>query len=162
VIESTPSSALTDHGDGTVTHALFGLMWKQCAEGLSGAGCATGTATSMSWMAALTAAVADNTAGYDDWRLPNNKELQTIVELCGHNPSINLSVFPAAPASRFWTSSTYVGAPNSAWIVGFDNGDDYVSQKSNGFYVRLVRGGQSFESFDATDPTVVVFTDGFE
>ena len=28
--ESTPTAAFTIHGDGTLTHQLTGLMWKQC------------------------------------------------------------------------------------------------------------------------------------
>lgn len=43
VTESTPTSAFTNNGDGTVT-GLTGLVWKRSAQGLSGAGCATGTA----------------------------------------------------------------------------------------------------------------------
>jgi len=36
VAEATPTRAFADNGDGTVTHSPNGLMWKQCAEGLSG------------------------------------------------------------------------------------------------------------------------------
>ena len=86
--ESTPTSAFTNHGDGTVTHNLTGLMWKQCTQGSSGAGCA-GVATAMTWRSALAAAAADHTGGHTDWRLPNDKELDSIVETCGSAPAIN-------------------------------------------------------------------------
>lgn len=89
VIESTPISNFTVNGNSTVTHTKTGLMWKQCAEGLSGANCSSGAATPMIWANALKAANTANNAafaGYTDWRLPNVKELESIVELCGYNP----------------------------------------------------------------------------
>ncbi len=161
VAESTPSSAFIDHGNGTVTHSLTGLMWKQCAQGLSGTNCATGTATTMAWSAALTAAKNDATAGYSDWRLPNKKELESIVESCGHSPAINQTLFPATPASGFWSGSTYVPAPSNAWYVYFNDGNSSANNKAASYYVRLVRGGQSFASFDAQGdftPTAFSFT----
>ena len=149
VAETTPTSAFVNNNDGTLTHSLTGLMWKQCAQGLSGAGCATGTATTMTWSAALAASVADTTAGHGDWRLPNKKELESIVELCGFNRAINQTLFPATPASFFWSGSSYVPSPTSAWLVNFSSGYTGASSKSVVLYVRLVRGGQSFGSFDA-------------
>lgn len=158
VIESTPTSAFTDNGNGTVTHALTGLMWKQCAQSLTGAGCATSTAAIMSWSAALTAAVTDRTAGHSDWRLPNKKELESIVELCGYSPAINMTVFPATPASTFLSASSYGAVYSSfpTWTVDFYGGNNIPTTNSG--YVRLVRGGQSFDSFDATK----IFANGFE
>ena len=71
LLEATPTSAFIANGNGTLTHSLTGLMWKQCAQGQSGASC-TGNATTMNWRAALAASVADATGGYNDWRLPNS------------------------------------------------------------------------------------------
>jgi hypothetical protein len=155
VVEATPTADFTDNGNGTVTHAKTGLMWKQCAEGLNGAGCATGAATAMTWSAALAAAASANTAnfaGHADWRLPNIRELQSIVETCGHSPAINLTLFPATPASNFWSASTYVPVPANAWLVYFGDGDDDAHSKAYGYYARLVRGGQLFDSFDLLSP----------
>jgi hypothetical protein len=149
VIEYTPTSAFTDNGNGTVTHNLTGLMWKQCAQGLSGAGCATGTATPMTWSAALKASVTDATAGYNDWRPPNTKELESIVEFCGYGPAINRTLFPATPASNFLSGTTYV-AIYRAFAVDFNDGSSFGSDKTaNVGYLRLVRGGRSFDAFDA-------------
>jgi uncharacterized repeat protein (TIGR02543 family) len=155
VIESTPTSNFTVNGDSTVTHAKTGLMWKQCAEGLSGTNCATGTLTTMTWQNALKAANTANTAifaGHADWRLPNKKELESIVEFCGYNPSINQTVFPATPASLFWSGSSYAD-PSYAWYVYFGFGDAGAATKASSYVVRLVRGGQSLDSFDALNPT---------
>ena len=58
-----------DNGDGTVTDAATGLMWRQDDSGVG-----------LSWEEALTHAEGLTEAGYDDWRLPNAKELQSIVD----------------------------------------------------------------------------------
>ncbi len=147
--ESTPTNAFQDHGNGTVTHKLTELMWKQCAEGRSGASCATGSATTFTWADALVQAKNANFANHTDWRLPNLKELESIVELCGYSPSINQTWFPNTPQSSFWSGSSYVTSPSSAWPVDFNYGGTGAGVKSSNVYVRLVRGGQSFDSFDA-------------
>lgn len=62
----------TDNGDGTVTDASTGLMWAQADNG-----------EAISWEAALAhaqTANAESYLGYNDWRLPNIKELQGIVD----------------------------------------------------------------------------------
>ncbi|MBK9606219.1 MAG: DUF1566 domain-containing protein [Betaproteobacteria bacterium] len=156
LIESTPTSAFTNHGDSTLTHGLTGLMWKQCVQGLSGAGCAIGAASAMPWRAALAAAAADTTAGHSDWRLPNEKELDSIVESCGDTPAINQAVFPATPSASFWSGSSRATSPAFAWIVGFDSGGIALGSKTTNRYVRLVRSGHSMASFDAQARQVVV------
>lgn len=160
VIETTPTSAFTDNLNGTVTHALTGLMWKQCAQGQSGASCGIGSASTLNWSDALKAAAADRTAGYTDWRLPNKKELESIVEFCGYRPAINQTLFPATPASPFWSASSNVSDPAQAWYVSFNDGstvdvDHRSVYKSEYYYARLVRGGQSFDSFDALNTAPV-------
>lgn len=152
VVEDTPTADFSDNGGGSVTHSLTGLMWKQCSEGLSGAGCATGAATVMNWSGALAMATSDSTASYSDWRLPNQRELLSIVETCGYIPAINQTLFPNTPASKFWSASSYVPFPSHAWYVNFDKGSDLASNKSNSRYVRLVRGGQLLDTFDTLAP----------
>jgi hypothetical protein len=161
LIEATPVGAFTNNGDGTVTHSLTGLTWKRCTQGLSGANCATGNVIAMTWRAALVSAVSDRTAGYADWRLPNKKELESIVESCGSSPAINQTMFPATPGSYFWTSTSYATDPTNAWYVNFNVGQSSDYFKSTTFTARLVRGGQSFTSYDAqpTKPAVIEYLD---
>ena len=71
-----------DNGDGTISDNATGLMWSQDDSG-----------EGMDWKTALAYAEAAATAGYDDWRLPNAKELQSIAEYSGVFPAINTSVF---------------------------------------------------------------------
>ena len=61
-----------DNGDGTITDQATGLMWSQ-----------TDSDEGMDWESALAYAQTQNDAnyfGYSDWRLPNVKELQSIVD----------------------------------------------------------------------------------
>ena len=68
----------TDNGDGTVTDAATGLMWSGVDSG--DVALSLGVDAAMSWQEALQFAENSTYAGYDDWRLPNAKELQSIVD----------------------------------------------------------------------------------
>ena len=143
---TTPNSQLTDNGNGTVTDSKTRLMWKQCSEGLSGTGCVAGVAQTFSWQGALQQAqIVNNSggfAGFTDWRLPNIKELSSITENQCYAPAINLTHFPNTPSSYFWSASPNVDYGDSAWGVGFNDGDDSWDNKDSAFQVRLVRSGQ--------------------
>ncbi|MFC1857397.1 DUF1566 domain-containing protein, partial [Thermodesulfobacteriota bacterium] len=92
----------------------------------------------------IAALNATNFGGYLDWRLPSREELRSIVDYSRSNPSIETAFFPNT-VTIYWSSTTYASSTSRAWGVRFgsggggDNGDD----KSNSFYVRAVRGGQS-------------------
>lgn len=136
-------------------------MWKRCAEGQtwSGATC-TGSASTVNWADALKSTVSATTVGYSDWRLPNLKELQSIVEDKCYAPAINTSIFPNTPASLFWSASASASNSSFVWVVDFSNGFASKNVKYYGGQVRLVRAGQSFGAFDsyATVPLSVVKT----
>ena len=155
-IESTPTSNFADNGDGTVTDNLTGLMWKKCVQGLSGAQCGSGSVLVLDWRSALAVAISDGTAGYGDWRLPNKKELESIVETCGSVPAINQTRFPATPVAYFWTSTTYARTPDNAWYVHSDNGNTSYFLKTSAFAVRLVRSGAPPAAFDIAPRQLVV------
>lgn len=142
VRSTAPDSRFQDNGNGTVTDLATGLIWKQCAEGLSGVGCATGSAQTFTWQAALQRAEAAVFAGSDLWRLPNKNELASLVERRCYSPAINQRYFPNTPSLSFWSSSPN-GYPSSyAWRVAFSYGHVYSSNKYGTQYVRLVRAGQ--------------------
>lgn len=140
--EVTPSERFAVHDDGTVTDTRTGLMWKQCSEGQSGVDCAVSFADSFTWQEALERVDAATDAGYGDWRLPNIKELSSIVETKCYFPAINVSIFPNTPRDLFWSSSSSAVSSSFAWSVNFDNGYDEGNSRGNGFKVRMVRGGQ--------------------
>ena len=121
--------------DGSeVTDNTTGLVWRRCAEGMSWSeGTCNGDATLYTQEAALQ-------LGINGWRLPNIKELASIVDLSKVNPAIDPSSFPNTPTSTdFWSSSPNVRDSRNAWFVGFDYGYVYYYGRFNSGYVRLVR-----------------------
>ena len=120
------------NGSDEVTDTATGLTWKRCIEGmnLSGSGC-IGTPTSMMHNDALL--LAANRTG---WRLPNIKELASIVDRSQYNPSIDFDAFPDTQPSSHW-SSTGDTASWGAWVVDFKEGITINSQR--GFSSNLVR-----------------------
>lgn len=142
---STPTSRFSNHGDGTVTDNETGLMWAQCAAGRSGPDCGSGRHAKYTWAGALARAAGSNLAGFDDWRLPNIKELLSIVEQRCVYPSINqaASVFPNTRPDRFWSASPYTGRSSSARYVEFSFGNSSLTERDHdSLVVRLVRSGQ--------------------
>ena len=148
ILASAPDSRYTENLDGTVTDKVTGLIWKQCPEGLSGADCGAGNgqlpedSTLLTWQAALQHAAAADFAGSGDWRLPNLKELQSLVELRCRTPAVNSRLFPNTPgasASEFWTSSSNSSQATDAYAVDFSEGYITIAPKELTAYVRLVR-----------------------
>ncbi len=78
-----------------------------------------------------------------DWRLPNKKELLSIVDYSKASPAIDDSVFANTASSdhiSYISSSTLSQSPASPWNVDFMDGNTGL----NGFWdvhVRCVRGG---------------------
>ena len=158
-INSTaPASRYVLHGDGTATDTRTGLRWQRCPVGfeLDDSGtpdliaddhCIASGTTSFNWQGALQAAVdlnaAGGLAGFDDWRVPNVKELASIVEYRCFDPAINDAIFPDTQPGFFW-SSTPAWRIDSALGIEFEAGEGTFSYKDlTGFEhpVRLVRGG---------------------
>lgn len=135
--ESNPDSVYqltTVNGESMVTDKRTGLTWKQVAEA-NGSG--------MSWGAALVYGEAHTYyGGYNDWRLPNVKELRSLVEECRVSPTINTTYFPGAPTKTFWSASPAVHFANYAWAVSFSAAHAGSYDQHFGFAVRLVRGGR--------------------
>jgi len=129
------SAALVDNRDGTISDTETGLMWRQAETRL------------MNWQEALAYCenlVLPAVGGYDDWRLPDRYELQSLVDYSSDYTCLDQTFFPWVMLSQYWTSTTYTLVPSFAWIVYFGNGLVYYNDKSYySFYVRPVRAGQS-------------------
>lgn len=75
----------TDNGDGTVTDNVTGLMWAKSPD-LNGDG-EIRADDKRSYEAALAEAGAFRLAGYDDWRVPTIKEMYSLMDFRGVDPS---------------------------------------------------------------------------
>lgn len=120
---------LTDNGDGTVTDDISTLMWQQADD-----------STTRSWEEALSYCEGLSLAGHADWRLPNLKELLSIVR---YNvfPAINTDFF-SVTAGRYWSSTSKHSFSGIAWDVNFGAGNIDFINKSHNYYSRCVRAGQ--------------------
>jgi hypothetical protein len=127
-----------DNGDGTITDLATGLTWMKADSG-----------TTMNWEQALDYAENLEYAGYDDWRLPNAKELQSIVDYTRApdatdpaqvGPAIDPIFDITSDDSFFWTSTTHVEGPagDFAAYVAFGEAWGYMEQPpGSGNYVLM-------------------------
>lgn len=131
----------TDNANGTVTDNLTGLIW------LKNANCFG----SRTWSQALSDANGLNSGvcGLTDgsvagaWRLPNVKELQSLIDFGQYFPALPAGhPFSGVQSNRNWSSTTGANGPSNAWIVNLNAGDVYIVDKDNTGYVWPVRGGQ--------------------
>ncbi len=143
---TSPTTRFIDNNNGTITDVRTGLMWMRCSLGQTWTGTAcTGTAAQYAWADALAQAQASVYASHTDWRLPNVKELVSIVERQCAYPSINSEIFPATPTWYYWTSSPNVsGSGTYVQTVEFSQGTDGADDKAPlnamwNYHVRLVR-----------------------
>jgi hypothetical protein len=129
------------NNDTEVKDKKTGLIWQRCALGLTGITCSTGTASTYTWEAALAQAVTVASNTNVAWRLPNLKELKSLVETACIDQAINETVFPATP-SNIWSSSAAnaSGFYAQAWYVVSNRGkDEWIDKSSTTVSVRLVR-----------------------
>ena len=146
-----PEGRFVDNGDGTVTDNCTGLMWQQDTADSNG----DGEADTRSWCDAMAYCENLEFAGHDDWRLPNVRELQSIVDYGRSGPSVD-PVFTSV-ASTHWSSTSHERLPRNAWTVRFLDGEVDVFRKD--FGTRQVRGRAygpliSMESASSTAETL--------
>ena len=156
-----PNPRFTDNQDGTVTDNLTGLVWLTKAnciatdnpgfdtEGTAGDGLVT-------WQTALEFVAGINSATYDcgdisngdsnqtDWRLPNEKELYSLIDFSRYDPAVAESnMFSDLQSNWYWSSTTLFGSSGTiAWIVYFYDGEKGGGNIGSGYYVWPVRAGE--------------------
>jgi hypothetical protein len=150
-----PTPRFTDNGNRTVTDNLTKLIWMKHANyvGLQTWQGALNTAATM--RGDLSRPMGDDGpldgSKPGDWRLPNVRELQSLVDYGFSNPALPNTLgtgkwtegnpFQGVQSSAYWSSSTYAGSTAYAWGVYFDVGFVNGFDKSNGLYVWCVRAG---------------------
>jgi hypothetical protein len=151
---STPDSRFIDNEDGTVTDRLTSLQWQRCPLGFEfvdgdipsttvGDRCEPGEPVVYGWQAALLATqdlnAAGGFAGFQDWRMPNEKELVSIVEARCFAPAVNVNMFPDTPPDRFWSGGHNLDSDTAPVHVDFATGGKSTLPMNVEIYVRLVR-----------------------
>ncbi len=120
--------------EGVVRDNVTGLLWQQPFD-----------PTARTWAEALSYCEGLSLGGFASWRLPNVKELASLVAEDVVNPAIDSNAFPDTPFAdeyydSFLSSTPFVGLVRTDWYVSFANG---ISARENevtsGFRVRCVQ-----------------------
>ena len=140
-----------DNGDGTITDLATGLMWMQDDSGAFGAG-SYGDG-SLNWQQALDWCEDMNYAGYSDWRLPDAKELQSIVDYTRSPATTGTAaidpIFSVTPILDeggevnfpfYWSSTTHeksAGIADNAVYVAFGEALGWMQDPWGGGYTLM-------------------------
>jgi hypothetical protein len=129
-----------DNGDGTITDKATGLIWQKSDSGKG-----------LNWSQALEYADNIELAGHSDWRLPNAKELQSIVDY-SRCPDITNSaaidpVFQVTPITNeggqkdypsYWTSTSHVSLRGSSGVyISFGRALGFMQNPRRGTMVLM-------------------------
>lgn len=123
---------LTDNGDGTVSDKATQLMWQQ-----------DDSTKTYNWDDAISYCETASTGGYTDWRLPNAKELQSILDYtrspdttgsAAIDPLFNATGFTNEAGQKdwgfYWSSTTHIksnGLGDAAAYVSFGRALGYMN-----------------------------------
>ena len=133
----------TDNGNGTITDGLTGLIW------LKEANCFG----QVNWSDALVLAnaLANGSCGLTDgsipgsWRLPNVKEMTSLVDYDYVNPAMYAwQFFNNVQSAFYWSSTTRADDTDGAWYVGMYGGSVNYAVKTSMVYVWPVHGGRNW------------------
>jgi len=148
-----PNPRCTANDDLSITDNLTGLVWAPNGNLMSTRDshwekqgpASDGTVT---WQHALDYVAklnAENYLGHNDWRLPNIKELKSLINVAQPNTAawLNNQGFTNAQAGDFyWSSTSYTNDAAKAWVVDMTYGNMNYFNKANNHYLWPVRGGQ--------------------
>jgi hypothetical protein len=103
----------------------------------------------MTWQEALDAIQALNISqlfGYEDWRLPNRRELLSLVSYDHINPCLPVeNQFVQVFTGYYWTSTSCSRAPNQAWYIHFGGARVFKGMKHRSYMVWPVRKANNHE-----------------
>ena len=131
------AASYTDNGDSTVTDNVTGLMWEQNTVGNKD--------NTYTWKDALAYCEELILGGHDNWRLPNPKEFERLVDLESSSPAVDTTYFPNTNNALYWTGTTCSGCHKmKAFAIDCTDGELYYGNKFRDEvyyenYVRCVR-----------------------
>lgn len=129
-----PEPRFADNGDGTVMDLLTGLMWTKNADQAKGR---------LDWEEAVSRCSACRDGNYTDWRLPNRKEFESILDLGRYHPSLPAGhPFLNVKSDYYWTSTTPANNEDHGWVVHFYIGFITHDDKAGTHYLWCVRSNK--------------------
>jgi len=156
-----------DNGDGTVTDRASGLIWAKIDSGHLKAG--ENKDGKLNWEQALRWVEDLQYAGHSDWRLPNAKELQSIVDYTrSPDTTQSAAIDPVFSVTSirdahgkvnypfYWSSTTHkrMGSGDTAVYVAFGRSQGWMSNFGGQYNLLDVHGAGSQRSDPkAGDPT---------
>ena len=135
-----PKNRFIDKGDGTAQDKLTKLIWLKQADCFP----------PQPWVNALQAAniLASGACGLTDgsiagdWRMPNVKELQSLIDFSAFDPAFTPGhPFSGVQSSDYFTSTSWIGFPASVWFVRPFDGLTVSGSKGGAAFLLPVRGG---------------------
>ena len=78
---------------------------------------------------------------FDDWRLPNVDELESIVDRSRYKPALQRG-FYFGSSENYWSATLFAGDEDRAWDINFKSGVVEHNRHSYDYFVRCVRGGK--------------------
>jgi hypothetical protein len=144
-----------DNGDGTITDRATGLTWQKADSGKG-----------LDWRQALAYAANSKVAGHSDWRLPNAKELQSIVDYsrapattqsAAISPLFEVTKIDDGDYPFFWTSTTHLDGPpdrrgGAAVYIAFGRATGWMPPGAGGPPQSARMGGPDFEPGQGPPP----------
>jgi Protein of unknown function (DUF1566)/Repeat of unknown function (DUF5648) len=129
------NSGLIDAANNAVTDRKTGLTWRRCLEGQIwiGSNC-EGTFKFYTHEEVLLSTKSPSLF----WRVPNIKELQTLVDNSRIYPSLDEDAFFGGGFDVVWSSTPSVASPGKALVSNFSRGETYIRTREQQQFVRLV------------------------
>lgn len=142
---TTNSPSYTLNGDNTTTDNITGLMWQSEDDNATYNWYQASGTYNVTYNSSSTDVCGDLTlAGYNDWRLPTEKELQLIFDYDNFRPAVDKASFPGVDTNYpgYWSSTPLVNNSSKAWLGEFHDGGIHGYFKTDSKYVLCVRGQQ--------------------
>ena len=137
-----PIPRFTDHGDGTVTDRLTGLMWMKNAN-CWGQRTWSDTHARVAALNGGTATCNGYSGTYTDWRVPDRKALFSLIDRERISPALpSRHPFSSVQSAYYWSSTTRASLTDNAWLVDLYYGGVRSTSKPHSLYGWPVRGGR--------------------
>jgi len=161
-LERGLTRSFVDLGNGTIKDQRTGLLWEKKSDD----GGIHDKDNTYTWGQELSPYAMNGTmtsfvatlnlncfAGFCDWRIPNRRELESLVNLGAYTPAAftpfntgcaggcTVATCSCTGVGGYWSSSTNLSLPGTAWYLDFGNGYASTDFKGAAYRVRAVRGG---------------------